>query len=117
LSALLFSDLQFVDRTVLEGAAKGALDPIERLWPDSYFARLNLRDRTRMQSRTRRQFVLANPEKCSFSSDVTAERFPQRLSRDAPRLRQRRISQVDHHLVSVVTNGACSFCGTLEPSV
>jgi len=35
LSALLLSDLQFVDYTVLEGAAKGALDPIERLWPDS----------------------------------------------------------------------------------
>jgi len=99
LSALLFSDLQFVDRTVVEGAAKGALDPIDRLWPDSYFARLNLRDRTRMQSRTRRQFVLANPEKCSFSSDVTAERFSQRLSHDAVWLRQRRISQVDHHFV------------------
>jgi hypothetical protein len=99
LSALLFSDLQFVDRTVVEGAAKGALNPIDRLWPDSYFARLNLCDRTRMQSRTRRQFILANPEKCSFSSDVTAERFSQRLSHDAVWLRQRRISQVDHHFV------------------
>jgi hypothetical protein len=117
LSALLFSHLRFVDRIVLEGAAKGALDPIERLWPDSYFARLNLRDRTRMQSRTRRQFVLANPEKCSFSSDVTAERFSQRLSDDAVRSRQWRISQADHRLVSVVTNGDCSFCGAVEPSV
>jgi len=99
LSALLFADLQFVDRIIVEGAAEGALDPIDRLWPDSYFARLNLRDRTRMQSRTRRQFILANPEKCSFSSDVTAERFSQRLSRDAVWLRQRRISQVDHHFV------------------
>jgi hypothetical protein len=99
LSALLFPDLQFVDRTVLKNAAKGALDPIERLWPDSYFARLNLCDRTRMQSTTCRQFVLANPEKYSFSSDVTAERFSQRLSREAVWLRQRRISQVDHHFV------------------
>jgi len=96
---LLFADLQFVDRTVLEDAAKGALDPIERLWPDSYFARLNLRDRTRMQSTTGRQFILANPEKCSFSPDVTAERFSQRLSHDAVWSRQRRISQVDHHFV------------------
>jgi hypothetical protein len=118
LSALLFSDLQFVDRTVLEGAAKRTLDPIERLWPDSYFARLNLRDRTRMQSTTCRQFILANPKKCSFSSDVTAERFSQRLSRRTMRPRQRGISQVDHHFVCDVTNnGTCSFCGAVESSV
>jgi hypothetical protein len=114
LSALLFSDLQFVDRIVVEGAAKGALDPIERLWPNSYFARLNLCDRTRMQSTTCRQFVLADPEKYSFSSDVTAERFSQRLSREAVWLRQRRISHADHHLVSGVT---WSFCGAVESSV
>jgi hypothetical protein len=87
------------DRIVLEDAAKGALDPIERLWPDSYFARLNLRDRTRMQSTTCRQFILANPTCRSLSSDVSAKRFPQRLSRDAVWLRQRRIFQVDHHSV------------------
>jgi hypothetical protein len=114
LSALLFSDLQFVDRTVLEGAAKRALDPIERLWPASYFARLNLRDRTRMQSGTRRQFVLANPEKRSLSQDLSAERFSQRLSREAVWLRQRRISHADHHLVSGVT---WSLCGAVESNV
>jgi hypothetical protein len=117
LSALLFSDLQFVDGKVLEGAAKSALDPIERLWPNSYFARLNLRDRARMQSRTCRQFILANPEKCSFSSDVTAERFSQRLSRRTMRPRQRRIPQVDHHFVCDVTSGTCSFCSAVESSV
>jgi hypothetical protein len=114
LSALLFSDLQFVDRTVLKGAAKRALDSIERLWSDSYFARLNLRDRTRMQFRTRRQFVLANPEKRSLSSDLSAERFSQRLSREAVWLRQGRISHADHHMVSGVT---WSFCGAVESNV
>jgi hypothetical protein len=54
LSALLSFELQFLGRIVLEGATNGALDPIERLWPDSDFARLNLRDRTRIQSTTRR---------------------------------------------------------------
>jgi hypothetical protein len=117
LSALLLSDLQFVDGIVLEGAAKGALDSIERLWPDSYFARLNLRDRTRMQSRTRRQFVLANPARRPLSSDVSAEGSPQRVFRDAVWLRQRRISHADHHLVNGVTNGTCSFCGAVESSV
>jgi hypothetical protein len=118
LSALLLSDLQFVDSIVLEGAAKGALDSIERLWPDSYFARLNLRDRTRMQSRTRRQFVLANPARRPLSSDVSAERFSQRLSRRTMRPRQRRIPQVDHHFVCDVTNnGTCSFRGAVESSV
>jgi hypothetical protein len=87
LSAFLSFELRFLDRTVLERATNGALDPIERLGQESYFACLNLRDRTRIQSATRRQFVLANPEKCSFSPDVCAQRLPQRIFHDALRLR------------------------------
>jgi hypothetical protein len=83
LSALLSFELRFLDRTVVEGATNGALDSIERVWPDSYFARLNLRDRTRIQSTKRRQFVLANPAGRSFSSDVCAQRFSQRIFRNA----------------------------------
>jgi hypothetical protein len=79
LSSLLSFELRFLDRAVLERAFNGALDPIERLWPDSQFARLNLRDGTRMQSTTRCQFVLANPEKCPLSPDVCAECFPERV--------------------------------------
>jgi hypothetical protein len=80
--ALLSFALWFLDRSVLE-ATNGALDPIERFWPDSCFACLNLHDGTRMQSATRRQFVLANPACRSFSSDVCAQRLPQRIFRDA----------------------------------
>jgi hypothetical protein len=72
LSPLLPFEPRFLGRTILEGATNGALNPIEGLWPDSYFARLNLRDRTRIQSATRRQFVLANPACRSFSPDVCA---------------------------------------------
>jgi hypothetical protein len=54
LSALLSFELQFLDCSVLEDATNGALDPIKRVWPDSYFARLNLGDRTRMQFTRRR---------------------------------------------------------------
>jgi hypothetical protein len=79
LSALLSFELRFLDRAVLERATNGALDPIERLWPDSQFARLNLRDRTRMQSTARRQVVLANPEKCPLSPDICAECLPERV--------------------------------------
>jgi hypothetical protein len=82
LAALSF-ELRFLDRTVLEDATNDALDPIERVWPDSQFASLNLRDRTRMQSTTRRQFLLANPACRPLSSDVSAERFPQRVFCDA----------------------------------
>jgi len=83
LLALLSFELRFLDRTVLEGATNGALDPIERVWPDSQLASLNLHDRTRIQSTTGRQFVLANPACRSFSSDVCAEGFPQRIFRNA----------------------------------
>jgi hypothetical protein len=83
LSALLSFELQFLGRAVVERATNGALNPIERLWPDSDFARLNLRDRTRIQSTTRRQFVLANPACRPLSSDVCTERFPERVFCDA----------------------------------
>jgi hypothetical protein len=83
LSALPSFELRSLDCAVLERATNGALDPIERLWPDSYFACLNLHDGARMQSATRRQFVLADPACRSLSSDVCAERLPQRVSRDA----------------------------------
>jgi hypothetical protein len=87
LSALVPFEPWCLDRTVLEGATNGALDSIERLWPDSYFAGLNLHDRPRIQSATRRQFVLANAACRSFSPDVCAQRLPQRLSRDPVWLR------------------------------
>jgi hypothetical protein len=74
---------RFLDRAILECATNGALEPGERFWPDSYFACLNPRDRARMQSATRPQFVLANPEKCSFSSNICAQCLPQRIFRDA----------------------------------
>jgi hypothetical protein len=83
LPALLSFELRFLDCAVVERATNGALDPIERLWPDSYFARLNLRDRTRIQSTTRRQFLLANPACRPLSSDVCTERFPERVFCDA----------------------------------
>jgi hypothetical protein len=49
---LLPFELRFLNRAILERATNGALNPIERLWSDPDFARLNLHDRTRMQSTT-----------------------------------------------------------------
>jgi hypothetical protein len=83
LSALLSFELRFLDCAVVEAATNGALNPIERLWPDSDFARLNLGNRTRIQSTTRCQFLLANAACRSFSSDVCPERFAERVFRDA----------------------------------
>jgi hypothetical protein len=85
--AFLSFESRCFDRTILQGATNGALDPIERFGSDSYFARLNLRDRPRIQSAARRQFVLANPEKCSFSPEVCAQRLAQGIFHDAVPLR------------------------------
>lgn len=76
-------EFPFLDCPVVERATNCALNPIERFWPDSDFARLDFRDRPRMQSTTRGELVLANPAFGSFPAEVCAERFPQRFSCEA----------------------------------
>jgi hypothetical protein len=82
LSLFLSFDLRFLDRAISQGAADAALDPIERVRPDSYLAGLNLRDRPRMQSASLRQFVLADPACGPLAPESGPERLAQRLFRE-----------------------------------